>query len=99
MEERRGHVVQRTDRRVCADMQLEDLEQVLRHMIEIADVRANADSDVGVELAGRVDFRERRFRMEIVARIADRPDASRVYLLEQSRDARAVVGSLDDEPD
>ena len=60
-------VVQRANRRVCAHVQLEDLEQVRRRMIEVANDRTNTHGHRSVEPAARVDLAERRLRVEIVA--------------------------------
>src|SRR6266516_6732810 len=78
-------------------MELEDLEQVLRHVIQAAGFRADPDGDVGVEPAARVDLSQRRLGMDIVARIPDRPDASRKHRLGQPGDTGPIVRRLDDD--
>src|SRR6266550_3503901 len=80
-------------------MELEDLEQVARRMVETAGFRAHPDGHVGVELAGGVDLGERRLGMKVVARIADWPDVSGEHWLEQPRNAGTIVCRLDDDRD
>src|SRR5436309_9933851 len=78
-------------------MELKDSEYVPRRMIEAAGFRTDSDGDVGVELAERVDLGQWRIGMDIVARVLDRPDASRKHRLGQPGDTGPIVRRLDDD--